>query len=62
MVSTATVFHTCDSCSHEVGGYTKKDLLEEGWKFHDVGGGRMFVMCGACEQLYAERRTARTAA
>jgi len=46
----------CDSCDAEFWGASKRDLLDDGWKFHDASGGRMFVMCGSCERRYADLR------
>lgn len=51
----------CDACGHEVSGYSKKELLEDGWKFHDAKKKRTFVMCGDCEREYQRRREVRAA-
>jgi len=48
----------CGSCGFEVTGYSKRDLDELGWKWH-TGGDRVFVMCGECEERFAERRLRR---
>lgn len=50
---------TCWSCGFEAVGYSKRDLLEDGWKWHDASAGVMFVMCGDCERLFASRRATR---
>lgn len=47
----------CDSCGHEVTGYTKKDLIDEGWVWHKINVSRSFVMCDSCEATFAARRT-----
>jgi len=46
----------CDSCGHEVDGWTKKELLDEGWTFTAVAKGREFVMCDECVRHYEKRR------
>jgi hypothetical protein len=48
--------HVCDSCDAEWWGASKRDALGEGWKFHDAKGGRLFVMCGDCEQRFGGLR------
>ena len=60
--ATATTFFECDACCYEVGGYSRKDLLTEGWQWHDIGGGLFFVMCGECVEEYAKRRAMKAAA
>jgi transcription elongation factor Elf1 len=50
---------TCDCCNHEVVGASKRDVLRDGWKFHDAGGGRTLVVCGDCERMMQERRAMR---
>lgn len=45
----------CDSCGHEVDGWTKKELLDEGWEWHATKRGREFVMCDACSAHYKKR-------
>lgn len=49
----------CDSCGHEVSGYSKKELLESGWRWEDAKKGRWFVMCGECVFVFERRRKAR---
>jgi hypothetical protein len=44
---------TCDSCGHEWWGATKRDAVQQGWKFHLVRGGLQFIMCDECQQKYA---------
>ena len=46
----------CGSCDAEWWGASKRDVLEDGWKLHDAKRGRMFVMCGHCEDRYRLRR------
>jgi hypothetical protein len=47
--------HVCDGCDAEAWGASKRDVLDEGWKFHDAKGGRMFVLCGDCERRFGDR-------
>ncbi len=49
----------CDSCGHEAAGYSKRDLLDDGWRWLDAGVGLTFVMCGSCREAYAKRRQAK---
>ncbi len=49
----------CDSCDHEVSGYSRRDLLDDGWRWHDAGTGLTFPMCGQCCETYARRRQAK---
>lgn len=46
----------CDGCDARWWGANKRDVLDDGWKFHDAKRGRMLVLCGACEQRFAARR------
>ena len=48
--------HVCDACDAERWGASKRDVLDEGWKFHDAKGGRMFVLCGGCERRFGAQR------
>lgn len=50
----------CHSCGHQTSGYQMGELVvDHGWRLHSVGLGRpLFVMCGDCEDSYAERRAA----
>lgn len=50
---------TCDSCGQEMSGYSRRDLLSEGWKFHEAKRKEGFLMCGDCEQRYAQIRQQR---
>jgi hypothetical protein len=52
----------CDSCDYEVGGYSKSDLLTEGWTFHKVNVTRDLVLCDECTQRYSVCWEAKTAA
>lgn len=58
--------HVCDSCGHEVAGYTKDELTKDGWKWNllteDAADKRRFVTCGECEAHFAERRATAVAA
>ncbi len=56
MTSSATPVHVCDACDAEWWGASKRDVLDEGWKFHDAKRGRLFVMCGECEHRFLELR------
>lgn len=56
MKSMAAVFE-CDSCDYEVDGYTKKELLDEGWKWMEAKKGREFVLCSDCVRHYEKRWT-----
>lgn len=47
--------YECDSCGAEAWGYTKVELTQDGWKFHERRTVE-FVMCGECEERYAKRR------
>lgn len=60
--------YECDSCCQAMSGYTRRDLEADSWvwhtvltkekgKFHPVE--CVFVMCGVCEEMYAERRKVR---
>jgi transcription elongation factor Elf1 len=60
-VTTTVPVHVCDACNAERWGASKRDVLEEGWKFHDAKRGRMFVMCGSCEQRFGAQRPAAAA-
>ena len=48
----------CGRCGYEVTGYTKADLVKEGWAWH-ADNGCEFVMCGECEEEFAQRRLER---
>ena len=52
-------YYICDSCDHELSGYSKKDLLTDGWRWEDAGNGRMLALCGPCIELYEQRRQTR---
>ena len=45
----------CDSCEAEWWSASSRDVLDAGWKFHQGGGGVLFVMCAACEARYVPR-------
>ena len=47
---------TCGACDSVWWGASKRDVLDEGWKFHDARRGRLFVMCGECEERFHLRR------
>lgn len=59
-MSTASVY-VCDACDASWWGANKRDVLDDGWKFHDAKRGRMLVVCGDCERRFAERRARRPA-
>jgi hypothetical protein len=48
----------CHSCLEQLTGYSKRELLDEGWRWHDAGRDRVFVCCGVCEARFAARRRA----
>lgn len=50
--------YTCGACAHEAAGYTKAELKEDGWAWHEIEGAatRYFVMCGVCERAFEARR------
>lgn len=54
--------HECDSCCWQVDGYSRKDLLEEGWFFRKVNTEREFALCDECvlkyENAWATKATA----
>lgn len=52
-------FSTCDSCGQEMSGYSRRDLLNEGWRFHEAKRKEGFLMCGECENMYARIREER---
>lgn len=54
---TGAAVHVCDSCDAEWWGASKRDALDHGWKFHDAKRGRLFLMCGACEQRFGSLRS-----
>jgi hypothetical protein len=56
-----TEAHVCDACEACWWGASKRDVLDEGWKFHDAKRGRMLTVCGDCERRFAQRRTLRVA-
>ncbi|MCP9488705.1 MAG: hypothetical protein MSC31_02360 [Solirubrobacteraceae bacterium MAG38_C4-C5] len=56
-----TPVHVCDACEACWWGASKRDVLDEGWKFHDAKRGRILVVCGDCEARFAQRRAIRRA-
>jgi hypothetical protein len=48
--------HECDSCGHQVTGYTSKELRAEGWQWRSINSTNVypsaFVMCGLCIKHY----------
>jgi hypothetical protein len=50
------VSYSCDCCGAETSGYGKRDLLAEGWKWHDGRQGREIVVCGECAARHASHR------
>lgn len=56
---TRIAVRVCDACGAQWWGAAKRDVLDDGWKFHDAKRGRMFVMCGDCEARFDRRRSAR---
>lgn len=60
--STTTDVFECDCCLWQVSGYSKKELLDEGWEWHVLPRGRYFLVCGECEYRFAERRALKAGA
>ena len=56
-----TAVHVCDACGACCWGASKRDMLDEGWKFHDAKRGRTLAVCSGCERHFAERRSLRVA-
>lgn len=52
----------CGSCLWEVAGYSKKELLAEGWTWHAVNGRADFPVCSECNHEIAKRRALRDGA
>lgn len=51
-----TPIYVCDACDATWWGASKRDVLDEGWKFHDAKRRRTLVVCGDCERRFAQRR------
>lgn len=56
--------HVCDSCDRTAIDSTRRDLeKKDGWRWVPLKNSlRTFVICGECEDYYAERRKAKAAA
>lgn len=52
----STKVFECGSCGHETDGYTQKELVDDGWEFQSLTGGRTFVLCAECVNDFRERR------
>ena len=48
----------CDACQDKRVGFSRTDLLSEGWKFHDAGRNEQIVVCDTCTRRHAEQRAA----
>jgi hypothetical protein len=47
--------YECGNCGHEVKGYTKTELEDEGWAWHRLNGGmtvKFFVLCDTCQARF----------
>ena len=55
-MKTTVPVHVCDACNAERWGASKRDVLDDGWKFHDAKRGRLFLMCGDCERRFGGAR------
>jgi hypothetical protein len=48
--------YECGGCCHEMSGYTKAELSDDGWEFYALPEKREFALCGECVERYAIRR------
>lgn len=43
----------CDSCDSEVTGFTKVDLINDGWRWRPIKGRKEdFILCGECNERF----------
>jgi hypothetical protein len=55
---TGSLIWECDSCADKRVGFSRTELLTEGWQWHDAGRNDWIVVCGVCEARHAARRKA----
>jgi hypothetical protein len=55
---TGSLIWECDACAEKRVGFSRTELLREGWKWHQAGGNEQIVVCGVCEARHAQRRKA----
>ena len=50
---------TCDHCGYEMHGWSRAELVREGWRWHDAKRQRVIVVCPECTiRCEANRREA----